>query len=635
MRGIFKSRTLSVFLFLFLFTAAPSCSENKDPPLKPAQKIDLSDGLGTAYITPAEDVNAGSLHTWKINYIASEKGIATGGGIVFHISPFWGWTPPQNRSPQQPGFINIICSNSIIKPDIEVNSRNNYVMVRFNDQPLKYGEQITLVYGDTQGKFNNAKSHSDIYAENDERFYIKVDGDGDGFFTPIKIHPKINILARPGKRLNVTAPSYIEPGKAFTVTTAALDSSDNWDKTFKQIIHLTSFPEGIFCDEIPAENNERLFQCITEKEGSYFLSAKNNNGSINGESNPIISTKIPPPLNLYWGDLHGHSNLSDGTGTPDNYFNYARFAAGLDVAALTDHDGWGFDRLDEYPKIWSFIKERANAHHKSGKFVTFTGYEYTNWTSGHMHVIFNEDPAPLFSYRDPAYSTPDKLWKALKGHTAITIPHHTGGGPIATDWNYYSSEFMPVVEICSIHGNSESIDAPLCIYRPKQGSFVRDALARGYNLGIIASGDTHNGHPGMGDPSAPTGGLIAFYARELTRDAIWDALKKRRVYGTSGKRIILDFKINDHPMGEIIKLNKQAPKQIEIKVTGTDRLKLVEIIKNNKSLKKYSWTEPSFSVSFTDNSITSPRDYYYLRVEQQDNHMAWSSPIYITSVNSY
>jgi hypothetical protein len=419
------------------------------------------------------------------------------------------------------------------------------------------------------------------------------------------------------------------PHKTFKVITAALDNADNWVKNFTQNINLSSSPEGIRCIEILPENNERLFECTAEKEGSYFIIARNDDNSLNGVSNPVISSETKPALNLYWGDLHGHSNLSDGTGTPDNYFNYARFAAGLDVAVLTDHDAWGFDRLDENPEIWTFIKNKAEAHHKNFEFITFSGYEYTNWTSGHMHVIFKDSKSPLLSSSNPAYNNPDKLWKALKAHNAITIPHHPGGGPIATDWNYYNPDFMPLVEICSIHGNSESLDSPSCIYRPQKGSFVRDALARGYKLGIIASGDTHNGHPGMGTPTLPTGGLVAFYATELTRDSIWDALKKRRVYGTSGKRIILDFKINGHHMGEIINLDKNIPKKIQIKVNGTERLKLVEIIKNNQSLKKYSWTDPSFSASFIDKSESSSDDYYYLRVVQQDNHMAWSSPIWI------
>jgi len=616
---------VSLGFSLLLIITSPACSTDKETSLKKPPP----DGLGTAFVQPDVDVKAGSAHTWEITYTAAEGGIALDGGIVFHIPPFWRWTPPQNLSPESPGFITVHCSDKSKKLDTTVNSRDKYVVVRLKEQPLKPGEHITLVYGDTQGKFNNAQAHADNYAENNERFLIKVDADGDGFFAPIKIHPTINIVANPAKRFKVTAPSYVEPGKSFIVTTAALDNADNWDKSFKQKITLDSFPKGITCNEIPAENDARLFQCSAEKEGSYFLSAKNGAETMHGKSNPIISTRKPPELNLYWGDLHGHSNLSDGTGTPDGYYTYARFAAGLDVAVLTDHDAWGFDLLEEHPEIWSFIKKRGTAHNKPGKFITFSGYEYTNWKSGHMHVVFKNEPAPLFSSSSPAYSTPDKLWKALKGHTAITVPHHTGGGPIATDWNYYSPEFMPVVEICSIHGNSENIDAPQCIYRPIEGSFVRDALAREYKLGIIASGDTHNAHPGMGDPSATTGGIVAFYAKDLTQDSIWDALQKRYVYGTSGKRIILDFKINGRHMGETITLDKQTPPQIEIGITGTDRLKLVEIIKNNKSLRKYSGTGPSFSVSFTDNSTTVPNDFYYVRVEQHDNHMAWSSPIWI------
>ena len=559
MRSILRriKTSITFFLFLTFITSACTAEEERAPVQSPTE------GLGTAFITHADDVSVVTLHTWKITYTAAKEGISTGGGIVFHISPFWGWTPPQDRDPERPGFVSIKCSDRSKKLEIDVNSRNNYVVIRLKEQPLNHNKQITLIYGDTQKKFATAKARSDIYAEKNERLYIKVDGDGDGFFTPIKTHPKINILSRSAKHFNVTVPSYIEPGKSFHVTAATLDNADNWDKSYSRTIDLKSFPKGVSCLEIRTEGIGRLFQCITEKKDAFVLSAKNNDTAINTVSNPVVSTKKKPPLNLYWGDIHGHSNLSDGTGTPDDYFAYARFAAGLDAAILTDHDAWGFDRLDEHPEIWSLIKNKTAKHHKPDKFITFSGYEYTNFTTGHMHVIFKEEPAPLLSFRDPAYSTPNKLWKALKGHEAITIPHHVGGGPIATNWNYYDPKFMPLVEICSIHGNSESIDAPDCIYKPVKGAFIRDALARDYKLGIVAS----------------------------------------------GKQIILDFKINNHMMGETITLDKHTSKNIEIKITGTDRLRLVEVIKNNTSLEKYSWTDPTFSATFTDDSKSSTNDF--------------------------
>ena len=76
------------------------------------------------------------------------------------------------------------------------------------------------------------------------------------------------------------------------------------------------------------------------------LRATGPNG-LSAESNPMLVTREGP--RILWGDLHGHSNFSDGTGLPEDYYRYARDVAALDVAALTDHDHWGIPFLDAAP----------------------------------------------------------------------------------------------------------------------------------------------------------------------------------------------------------------------------------------------------------------------------------------------
>ena len=79
---------------------------------------------------------------------------------------------------------------------------------------------------------------------------------------------------------------------------------------------------------------------------------------LEAEVNPIVIRRAR--RRLVWGDLHGHSGVSDGTGTPEDYYAYARDVARLDVAVLTDHDHWGVRPLDADPTAQeAFWRERT------------------------------------------------------------------------------------------------------------------------------------------------------------------------------------------------------------------------------------------------------------------------------------
>ena len=97
---------------------------------------------------------------------------------------------------------------------------------------------------------------------------------------------------------------------------------------------------------------------------------------------------------VLWGDLHGHSAFSDGTGLPEDYFVYARDVSALDVVALTDHDHWGILPLAEHPELWNEIRAQTRRFHAPGRFVTLLGFEWTSWIHGHRHVLYFGDDGP-------------------------------------------------------------------------------------------------------------------------------------------------------------------------------------------------------------------------------------------------
>ena len=190
------------------------------------------------------------------------------------------------------------------------------------------------------------------------------------------------------------------------------------------------------------------------------------------------------------------------------------------------------------------------------------------------------------------------------------------------------------MEICSIHGSSEYYGCEAGIYRPKEGHFVRDALSRGYKLGIMGSGDTHDGHPGRRTVNAPVTGLMGVYAPELTRETVWEAFRNRRVYGTSGPKIILNFRVCDSPMGSEVKWPKsKGPVPIALRAVCCDAIERIEIIRNGEPV--FVKGAETFDGVFALLLIEDPEprvgtSWYYARVLQKDGNMAWSSPVWVS-----
>ncbi len=612
------------------WTRSSPPSKNISPEKTTGIRPSPSDGSGTARIIGNNAVRASSQNTWTIVYTAGSSGISPGGGVVFHIPPFWGWTPPQYDFPERPGYVTVSCSDPSINLAADCSQRLRYVKVRTPVRKIDPGTTVTLVYGDTQnGTHPEAQSTADRYSESRERFYLKVDGDGDGFYAPIKEQPTIRILPGPARRFIVTAPSQVLTGRSFIVHVAPVDRMDNWVRYYDGPVTLTADSQCCSLKQIDSSKTGLfLFECICTKETPLRCTARAETPSLSGTSNIILCIKRLPERRLYWADLHGHSNMSDGTGTPEEYFDYARHVSRLDAASLTDHDAYGFDLLDEHNKIWKSIQKTAQRMNAPGSFITLPGYEWTSWTYGHKHVLFLSEPAPLYSSRDPRYETPEKLWKALAQSRAITISHHVGGGPIPADWDYYSRDLEPVVEICSIHGNSEYYGCPMCIYRPRQGCFVQDALERGYHLGFIGGGDTHNSHPGHGDPMSPIGGITGFYAERLSRNSLWNALKSRHTYATTGSRLILQVQIDSAMMGDTVSVQQATGNTIDITVDSGEIISDISVIRNNKTYRTVTPGKRQYfqSVSLPDD--LSAGDFIYVRVTLKNSQMAWSSPIW-------
>lgn len=364
---------------------------------------------------------------------------------------------------------------------------------------------------------------------------------------------------------------------------------------------------------------------------------------------PLLSA-CSGAYHLYWGDVHGHTALSDGKGTPDEYFAYARDESRLDFAILTDHDyGRGTDGGLSREE-WDQIQDAAARGTERGRFIAIAGYEWTSqpksWTSfgegseglfdgpvrnyNHKNAYFPRRVPDIFRSKEAAYSAPDLLAGAVAPLGGLI--HNNHPFPDAADqWNYTAAQAVVIT-------NTE-IGPDTILYQGKEyqahtEQIVLAFLLAGGRTGFVAGSDTHEGHPAA---------RTAVLARALTADALFEALRARRTYAITNTRIELDFRIDGHCMGE--EFESSTPPRLTIHVRGTAPIAEVLVIREGEPLATFypqgrdadlDYIDSGFPAANPAGSGAAPTRFYYVRVTQADadEHgnpsRAWSSPIWVT-----
>ena len=264
------------------------------------------------------------------------------------------------------------------------------------------------------------------------------------------------------------------------------------------------------------------------------------------------------PLAGFWGDLHGQSGETVGIGRIEDYMNFARNRAFLDVVC---HQGNDFQIKDSF---WQHLNHVTASWDEPGRFTAFPGYEWSGNTAvgGDRNVIYAREGGTLrrcshalledrSDVGNDAHTISD-LYAALRQSGEDTIIFAHVGGRYANIEIDHDAELETAVEIHSDWGSFEWI--------------VHDSFRLGRRVGIVANSDGHKGRPGASYPGISEfgayGGLTCFLAEENSRNAIFDAIRRRHHYATTGCRMYLDV-TSDGPegiamMGDIIETSDKV-----------------------------------------------------------------------------
>ena len=340
---------------------------------------------------------------------------------------------------------------------------------------------------------------------------------------------------------------------------------------------------------------------------------------------------------IYWGDMHGHTAHSDGKGSLDDYFTHACDVAKLDFVVVSDHD-FGNAAPWKLPlETWTLTQDKVDQYTKDGKFVAIAGYEWTSqsryWTPeeplfqgpvkyyNHKNVYFPTRVDYLFSARDAAYNSPSLLAETVLKLGGLIQNNHPTADTEGRDQFDYDPRYSSVIVNSEIWPDTMQYQGKT--YNVNMERTLREFLNRGGKTGFVASTDTHEGK---------TAAKTAVIATELTRPAIFDALRHRRNYAVFNARIVLDFKINDHFMGEEIEIDGKP--RIFAEVKGTANIDEVVIVRDGAVIHALNPNTAEARLDFQDDSFQG-NSYYYLRVIQADKDKhgnrshAWSSPIWV------
>ncbi|HOJ19266.1 MAG TPA: CehA/McbA family metallohydrolase [Ignavibacteriaceae bacterium] len=328
----------------------------------------------------------------------------------------------------------------------------------------------------------------------------------------------------------------------------------------------------------------------------------------------LFANYVVRAQNIYFGDLHVHSELSFDCSVPiDTVYYQAQYVANLDFVCVTDHDRFSTD------SIWAIAMQKANEFYAPGVFVTFLGWEYTHG-DGHKIAYYDKNNGRRFVLE---HSNQKQFLDSVFANGGLVhIPHPDGQwGP--SDLSQYHPGVVKNIEVTGWGGyRHEYFGNPNADPYQQPGRSVQSWLNHGKLFGLMGVSDAHNAYP------VGSKGLTAVIADSLNRKSIFEAIRKRHVYATTnGQKIKLRFNSGNNIMGDSIYHRLYMPKQFEFSCTGTANIERIEVIKNNQVWRTYFPNNTEYNAQFEDRDSIY-YTYYYLRITQIDGNMAWSSPIF-------
>ncbi|HEY7665579.1 MAG TPA: DUF3604 domain-containing protein [Xanthobacteraceae bacterium] len=574
----------------------------------------LPEHMGSIALAPSGPFVAGSYVELALTYTAGTFGIDDTGMLKVSWRTTSDMSKPQFDKPAAANFTTVEASNGakleVWFDRLNIRPYANTLLVRVGRGYLRAGDRLTIRLGDRRQGSPGFRLQTNC----EERVELRtsVDAFATYEFTELPRQPGFALVPGPAARWKAIWPSLVQVGEPFRVAILAEDIWGNPTEhaeqrlTLKPSRPIRGVPASVTINR--GDGPRVLDNLIVAEPGDVELRLDGEDGSELARANPLRVVEVAQPRR-YWGDLHGQSGETIGMGSAESYFRYARDKAFIDIVG---HQGNDFQITDAF---WAELNRLTAEFDAPGRFLCLPGYEWSGNTGmgGDRNIFFRREGRPIRRSSHilvqgrtstAAIHTADELFRALDGEDAVVIAHV--GGRYADIKFAHDGRLERSVEVHSTWGTFEWL--------------LHDAFEHGYRVGVVCHSDDHKGRPGATSPGASTfgaiGGLTCYFMPELTRDALFEALRRRRHYGTTGTRAFIDlaaafdqpvtgfsedpqlaqaeeFAVRHALMGDIVRPGR-VPMRLAAEVIGTAPIERVDVLHGPRlvrSIKPYGAAE--------------------------------------------
>ena len=606
---------------------------------------------------------AGQTKTWKFIYTPAND-LPKGARLKFDLGSkgrTFDWEIPQTNLKSKKNLIWMQIPSKKALNAIEVPTPEN-TLPQFEftlPSEVKAGEEITIFMGspetaDGEKKGNRAQNHT----LRRRPFNLYIDPKGKGEYKESETF-HVDVKGDSLHSIRIIVPSVVNKNQRFDVIVRFEDKFGNLTGNAPEGTLIEFSYEGLreniswklFVPETGFINLPNLY---FNEPGIYKIRLKNLSTEEVFFSSPI---KCFPSTDrqLYWGTFHGETILHDAGENIESCLRYAR-----DEEAHQFYSSSSFEsEAETHSDVWKGIGSHVAEFNEDDRFSTFLGMQWsgTPVEEGLRQIIYLKDSKPILRKKESKANHLKKIYKSHTPKDFIAIPMFTMGSETCFDFENFAPEYEKVVEIYNSWGSSECTKAegnprPITSkgkkgMKEKAEGSIRKALNKNIRFGFVAGGlDDRGVFSNLFDAEQVqyTPGLTAILSPNHSRDGLIQALNKKSCYATTGPRIIAGLEIAGAPMGS--ELNTKAKPGLEYNrhitgyAVGPDHIKEILIIRNGKPFHTFNPKDDTFEFAFDDEEPLEnvvlkqkgevpPFVYYYMRVEQNDGHIAWTSPIWI------